>query len=244
MSTTNTPPTVNMPGSTVAKPVKKPSIWKYRLIIGFLGLIILVMLAGAAYGGWYGWTWSESKKTQIAKLSDEVDTLKKEKNLSSDDLQKKINEQEAKINELTAQNTKLSADLSAAQAKVDQLTPKNIKDFKHKEFIKANNGSTLTGGDWLNPIYVDLTGDGKEDGVFAYKMSGTGGYLNVYVYSYLSTNSTLSQLLAQEGYQKGSVAALPESIIEIKSEAGTPDAPVTASSKFKYDSLAKKMVKA
>lgn len=224
------------------KPPKKVNVWRYRLIIGFLSVLIIVMLGGASYGGWYIWQWSQDKKAEITKLNDEVDTLKKERNLSVDDLQKKVTEQESKITDLSAENKRLSDSLDEANAKINQLTPKDIKkDFNYKSTIKINEAA---GDVWLNPIYVDVTGDGKEDGIFAYRQGGTGGYLNVYVYSYLNTN-TLTQLLKAEGYQKGTVAYLEaNNVVEIKSEAGTPDAPTTASTKFKYDSAQKKMVKA
>lgn len=232
---TNSAPTTNVP-----KPQKPVSKWRYRLIISFLLLVIVAMLGGASYGGWVLWNQSESRKQEVNKLKDEVSVLKDERNTSTGGLQAKVSEQEQQITDISAENKRLNEELTAAKTRIDQLTPKNIKDLNYKQLVKVNEAA---GDVWLNPTYVDVNGDGRLDGIFSFRTSGTGGFLNVYVYSYVEGNN-LSEILKAEEYQKGTVTFAPETnILEIKSQAGTPDAPTVATTKFKWDAAAKKMVK-
>jgi cell division protein FtsB len=239
MSQPNTAPAINM-NTNAPKPKKLVGIWRHRLITGFLGFVILAILVGAAVGGWYLWRQSESRRQEVNTLQDKVESLEKERNLSASDLQTKLDAQTTQINDLIAENKRLNDELTSAKAKVDQLTPKNIRDVNFKTLKKINE----PGGDvWLNPVFADITGDGKEDAIYAYRLAGAGGFLNVYVYSYLDTN-TLTEILKAEGYQKGTVSFIADQKnVEIKSEAGTPDAPQIASTKFKFDAGTKKMVK-
>lgn len=233
-------PESNTTTTTVSKTKKPVSVWKYRLIIIFLILIIIALLGGAGYGAWYSWNKFESDKNEISKLSSKVNDLEKERNLSVEDLKKEIEEKNSSLENFENENFKLKEDLKNANQKISDLTPKNIRDYNYKQVLKIDE---TAGNVWLNPIFVDVTGDGKEDAIVAYRQSGTGGFLNVYVYSYLNTNSAV-QILKAEGYQKGTVAYnSEEKVVEIKSEAGTPDAPTVATTKYRFDSNSKSMIK-
>lgn len=234
-TTTNTP-AAKVETVKVTKPVK---VWKYKLLIGLLVVLVLGMLAAAAYGGWYGYNLNENRKKEVRDLQDRIANLEAERDLNKVDLQKKIDELSETNAQLDSENRKLNDDLIDAKAQIDKLTPKNIKDLNIETLIKINKPA---GDVWLNPIYADITGDGKDDGIYAYRMAGTGGFLNVYVYTYI--DNTLTQILKAEEYKKGTVTYIAEgNTLEIKSEAGTPDAPVVASSMFKWDAAQKKMVK-
>lgn len=219
---------------------KKHSIWKYRIVIGVLILLILGILGSAGYIGYQGFRQLEDKRKETSDLRSEIDKLNAEKNLSTEDLQKKIDEQSQNIKDLTDENTKLTAELNAAKTRIEQLTPKDIKNLEYKKLIKINEAA---GDVWLNPTYVDVNGDGRVDGIFSYRMGGAGGFLNVYVYSYLEGNN-LNEVLKAEEYQKGTYTYLnDQNILEIRSQAGTPDDPTVAATKFKWDVGTKKMVK-
>jgi cell division protein FtsB len=224
---------------TTATPVtpKKVSVWKYRLIIAALILLVILMLGSFGYIGYVGYTQLEDKKKETAKLNDELKKLNEERNVNVVDLQSKLNNEVKEVENLQSQNQTLTAELNAAKAKIDELTPKNIKDLKYKDLIKINSGDT-----WLEPVYIDVNGDAKLDGIFSYRTSGTGAFLNTYVYSYL--DNSLTRILTAEEYQKGSLVYLTDqNVLEIKSQTGTPDAPVTATSRFKWDVGTKRMVK-
>lgn len=219
---------------------KKISLWKYKLIIILLFLTILGIIASAGYLGFVGYTQLEGKKKEVMHLKNEIDKLNSERDLSLVDLQNKIDEQNKKISELEVINNKLTNDLNAAKAKIEELTPKDIRDLDYKKLIKINEAA---GDTWLNPTYVDINGDGRLEGIFAYKTGGPGGFLNVYVYSYLKNNN-LSEILKAEEYLKGTYSYIyDENVLEIRSQVGTPDAPATATTRFKWDAALGKMVK-
>ncbi len=231
----STAPTIQT--STKPKVVK---VWKYKLGIFALALLLLVVLGSAGYIGYRGYRLLEDKKKENSDIRTELSQLRDERNVNVVDLKNQIDSQNRRIIDLETDNSKLVDQLNAANIKVADLTPKNIKDLNYKELIKIN---TASGDVWLNPIYVDVNGDGKLDGIFANRLGGTGGFLNVYVYSYLENNS-LSEVLRAEEYQKGTVAYITEqNIVEIKSQSGTPDSPVVATTHFKWDSASKKLVK-
>jgi hypothetical protein len=234
-----TTPNANTNSPEPPKP-KTINVWKYRVVIALLIFIIFLLLSVSLYGIWYFWDKGERKSEEITRLESQVSSLQNGLDLDTEELRVNVENQRLKIEDLIAENQRLSQELTSAKATIERLTPKNIKDVKYKELIKINESA---GEVWLNPIYVDVNGDGFEDGIFAYRQAGAGGFLNVYVYSYLST-TTLNELLKAEGYQKGTVAYIADgNYLEIKSEAGTPDAPQLATSKFKFDLASRKMIR-
>jgi cell division protein FtsB len=218
---------------------KKPkSPLRYKLMITFLLLLILGLLAGGSFLGVQGYMKYRDKRTEASDLQSEVDRLRSQQNLSTVDLQRQIDDLKGKNSNLEAEKTRLQDDLNTSNNKIAQLTPKEIKDLKIDTIIAINRSR---GDAWIDPIYVDLTGDGKQDGIYAYRIGGTGNYLNVYAYSYIDNN--LSQILKAEEYQKGAVSVSSDTTVEIKFQTGSPDSPETSTTRFKWDGSTKKMVK-
>lgn len=218
--------------------IKVSKLLKYRLIVISLVIVIILILSGTAYIVYRGYSIINNQKEKIQSLENEVNKLQSEKNVSIDDLKKTINEQTQEIKNLIAEKENLSNQLEKAKAKIDELTPKDIRDLEYKKVINPNSSEIS----WLNPVYVDVNGDNRLDGIFAYKTGAPGHFLNVYVYAYLNGNN-LVQILKAENYLKGNFNYITEeSVLEITSEAGTPDSPQQAKSRFKWDPAQNKMV--
>lgn len=219
--------------------LKVTKIWKYRIIIFLLILLIIGLVGGFGYIGYTGYRTIEDKRREVEELKSELSELREERNISVVDLKDQIGNLNKIISDLEDQNSKLSAELEVARNKIKELTPKNIKDLDYKALIKTN---PQAGDVWLNPIYVDVNGDNKLDGIFAYRMGGAGGFLNVYVFTYL--DNTLTEILRAEEYLKGTVSYLTDqNVVEIRSQSGTPDSPTVAVTRFKWDPSTKKLVK-
>jgi len=234
----NTKSNAPAPTNNPQKP-KVVNVWRYRIIIFLLTVLILGLIGSSGYLGYIGYRTIEDKKKEIREIRDESSQLREERNINVVDLKAQIEDQNNKISDLQNQNTKLSNDLEAARNRINELTPKNIKDLDYKTLIKTN---PQAGDVWLNPIYVDVNGDSKLDGIFAYRMGGTGGFLNVYAFTYL--DNTLTEILRAEEYQRGTVAYLTDqNVLEIRSQSGTPDSPAVAVTRFKWDAPTKKLVK-
>lgn len=240
MAETITNKPITAPNQPVVNKPKVVKVWKYKLGIFGLALLLILVLISAGYLGYKGYTLLEERKKENSDIRNELAQLRDERNVNVVDLKNQIDDQNRKIIDLESDNSKLVDQLNAANIKVADLTPKNIKDLDYKQLIKINSSN---GDVWLNPIYIDVNGDGKLDGIFANRLGGTGGFLNVYVYSYFE-NNTLSEILRAEEYQKGTVAYLTDqNIVEIKSQVGTPDNPTVATTHFKWDAGSKKLVK-
>ncbi len=217
---------------------KRPSVWRLKFALGFLTLLLILFVAGGGFAAIKGYVYYKDKNTQVANLNDEVGKLKSQQNLNIVDLQKQIDDLKGKNSDYIAQNGRLTNDLNAANNKITQLSPKDIRDLKYDTLININKAN---GDAWLNPIYADVTGDGKADGIFSYKLGGAGNFLNIYVYTYIDNG--LVQILKAEEYPKGSVAVLPDSAVEIKYQSGSPDSPTQSTSVYKWDGGAKKLLK-
>jgi regulator of replication initiation timing len=179
------------------------------------------------------------KNNEVAKLNSQVTELKSQQNLNIVDLQKQLDEVRQNNRNLDDENKQLRSDLNKANDRIAQLTPKDIRDLKIDSVIQINRAA---GDAWQSPIYADINGDGKADGIYAYRLGGAGSFLNVYAYSYLD-NTNPTQILKAEQYQKGEVSLQPDMTVDIKFQTGAPDSPETATAKFKWDSSAKKLVK-
>lgn len=234
MNETQTNPTPQQK-IVVQKPV---SIWRLKMTIGFLTFLLIVLMAGASIAGIRGYMYYRDKNSEVSQLKNELDQLKTAQNLNIIDLQKQLNEIQNELKSTQDINKNLNDDLNAANKKITELTPKDIRDVKYDSLITINKAN---GDAWQTPVYTDLNGDGKADAVFAYKVGGVGAYLNVYAYSYIDNN--LVQILKAEQYPRGEVRIQPEQIVEIKYQTGAPDAPEQASTQFKWDSNAKKLIK-
>ena len=66
---------------------------------------------------------------------------------------------------------------------------------------------------WEKPIYMDLNGDGYEEGVYAYKLVGTAGFLEVFVYS--NTNGTPTQVFKLQDLGHGSLEVTSGKLIKV-----------------------------
>lgn len=217
-----------------------PESFKYKLVIFFLVLLLIGVIGGSGYLGYVGYKTLGDKDSEIQNLRKELDKLNAERDLGIADLQKKLDEKNAKVAELENEVNSLKTELNAARARIDELTPKDIRNVDYKKLIRNNE---LNGDVWLNPSYVDVNGDGRLDGIFAYRTGGSGEFLNVYVYSYLNNNN-LTQILQAEGYLYGKYTFdTLGNFLEIHSQAGTPDDPRIAVSRFKWDPVQSKMVK-
>lgn len=226
------------PATTPVAKTKNNSLWKLRCLTSFLVLLLIALLAGGSFGGYKGYTMLQDKDREITSLKEELDKLKSDKNLSTSDLQKRIDTLQSQSTDLTNKNKNLENDLKTARDRIAELTPKDIKDIQYETLISINKSA---GDTWEAPIYADLTGDGRQDGIFSYHLSGAGKYLNVYVYSYL--DNKLTQILKAEEYPKGSISIASDNTLEIRYTTGAPDSPEIKSAKFKWDIASKKMVK-
>lgn len=239
MDAQKTQSTVTTHTPTPPKLIKPRGTLKLKFIILLLLLLLIGLIAGGAFAGYKGYSRYKEKRDETTNLNKEVESLKAQQNLSVVDLQKQINDLKSRNDTLTNENKRLSDNLTIANNRIAQLTPKDVKDLRYMDLIKINQGA---GDVWLNPIYTDLTGDSKADGVYAYRTGGTGGFLNVYVYTY-GDNNTLSQVLKAEGYQQGTVSVSEGNIVQIQSTVGAPDNQQIVITRFKWDNGAKKMVK-
>lgn len=218
---------------------KTPSVWRLRIIIMILILMLLLTLGGAAYGGYYAYTQYQAKNDLAVNQEKEIDRLSKLVDASTEEMSKKIEELTEENERLKSDKARIADDLKSARERIDQLTPKNIRDVKYQDLIKIDSAA---GDVWLNAAYYDLTGDGKLDAVYAYRSGGAGSFLNVYAYTYNNENK-LIQILKTEGYQKGTFSVVEDKIIEITSQAGTPEEPKNATTKFGWSSSEQKMVR-
>lgn len=217
---------------TTKKPFSFLQNFKYKFVIFILSLLLLASVAGFVYVGYNGYQVIENQKAEIEKL-------KSERDISVDDLKTANEKLTAQLEECTTRRDSLDAKLKEANAELERLRPKDIRelDFKTLKSINTNAGDF-----WLNPVYVDVNGDNRLDGIFAYRQGGVGEFLNVYVYAYLNGNN-LTELLKAERYLKGNFVYLSDQgILEITSEAGTPDSPYQAKSRFKWDPTQNKMM--
>lgn len=205
---------------------------KYKAIIFILTILLLASLIGFGYIGYIGYRIIESQKTELAQLKAEKDT-------NIDGLKKVNDELTNNLDQCTTKNKLLESKVDELSTKLEQLRPKDIREVDYKKLKKINSD---LGDFWLNPLYVDVNGDGRLDGIFSYKQGGTGEFLNIYVYAYLNGNN-LTEILKAERYLQGSYIYLADQgILEITSEAGTPDSPNKAKSRFKWDPALNKMV--
>jgi cell division protein FtsB len=217
-----------------------PESFRYKLIIVLLLFLLIGVIGGGGYLGYVGYKRLGDKDNEIQNLRKELDKLNSERDLGIVDLQKKLDEKNAKVAELENKVNSLKTELNAAQAKIEELSPKDIRNVDYKKLIKNNE---LNGDVWLNPSYFDVNGDGRLDAIFAYRAGGPGEFLHVYVYSYLNNNN-LTQVLKAEGYLYGRYTyKTDENVLEITSQAGTPDDPKIAVSRFKWDPAQSKMMK-
>jgi hypothetical protein len=199
---------------------KTRPVWKLKLALGFLTFLVIILLAGAGIAGVKGYFYYRDKKSEVAQLNSDIEKLKSQQNLNIVDLQKQLDDTRQENQDLRNTNLKLTGDLASANNKIAQLTPKDIRDVKYETLVTINK---TVGDTWINPTYADLNGDGKSDGVYAYRQGGAGSYLNVYAYSYIDNN--LTQILKAEQYPKGEVSVQPDMVLEIKYQTGAPDKP-------------------
>lgn len=215
------------------------STWKLKALIALQSVILIILVAGIAYGSYSFYIYYTDQKKLTEEKEQRISKLESERDISIVDQEKRINDLTKTNQDQKDQIDRLQIDLNNANATIEKLRPKDIKEYKYKDNIKIN---TSRGDVWLDPIYVDMNADGKNEGVFSYKVGGTGEFLNVYVFTYIENN--LTQILKAEEYYKGVVNYLPEeSVLEIRSQSGTPDAPVQVSSRFKWDATTKKLNK-
>ncbi|SRR5260221_8094436 len=85
-----------------------------------------------------------------------------------------------------------------------------IRSLNYKSLIPI---STESGDAYLDPVFADLTGDGVEEGVFAYRLAGTGGYVNIYVYTY--ENGSVKQLLYVQEVPKGTFEVTSGKLLKV-----------------------------
>jgi cell division protein FtsB len=211
-----------------SKKDKPKGTLKYKFIIFLLIFIILGLLIGAGVGGYQLYDNNQEKEEQIEDLENEINELESQIDLDVSDLQEEIRELESQNNELKEQNTRLESDLSRAREEVASLKPKNIEDFDYTDQIQKPESAK-----WQDPIYTDLTGNGKNEGVFSYRIDGPGDFLNVYVYSYL-TNDEPTQILRAEEYPEGQVS-INRSTVRISSVSGPPDNKEETTTTFAWD---------
>ncbi len=213
---------------------------KYKFVIFVLLLLLIGVIGGGGYLGYVGYKTLRDKNSEIEDLKKELNKLSSERDLGIVDLQRKLEEKNTKIAELENEVNSLKTELNVARARIEELTPKDIRNVDYRKLIKSNEPN---GDIWLNPSYFDVNGDGRLDAIFAYRTGGPGEFLNVYVYSYLNNNN-LTQILKAEGYLYGRYTyKTDENVLEITSQAGTPDDPKIAVSRFKWDPAQGKMVK-
>lgn len=219
--------------------IKPASTWKLKALLALQAIIILILLGSVAYGGYSFYVYYTDQNKLTEEKNERIAKLESERDISIVDQEKKIADLTKLNQDQKDQIDRLQIDLNNANETIEKLRPKDIKEYKYKDSIKIN---TARGDSWLDPIYVDMNGDGKNEGIFAYRIGGAGEFLNVYVFTYIDNN--LTQILKAEEYFKGSIDYLAEEkVLEIRSISGTPDAPVQVSSKFKWDATTKKLIK-
>lgn len=149
-----------------------------------------------------------------------------------EDLKKHIEEKEEEIRKYQEEIQRLNGLLNKVSEELEKFKPKDIRQIDYKRLKNINQNA---GDYWLNPLYYDVNVDGKLDLIIGYKTAGPGEFLNLFVYSYLDCYE-LREILKAEGYQKGSYRYIEEeNVLEITSQAGTPDSPFTAKSRFRWD---------
>ncbi|HBG81272.1 TPA: hypothetical protein DDW69_00340 [candidate division CPR2 bacterium] len=122
-------------------------------------------------------------------------------------MDQKVKKNDDKITALQGQVDKLNDDKEEAV----EVTPTPIPTVTNKdsEDIKALDISTVVNkqqsmGEWQKPIYADVNGDGKQEGVYWFVNLGTGKIVDLYIYGY--SNGQPKNLYKNEGHlYKGKV---------------------------------------
>lgn len=158
-------------------------------------IIVTIILSGALTGG--GTYYYLNNKTT------------KEKK----DLERKIDEANAKISDLKTQIDDLNSEIkSSSSSSTSSLTTKAAlnTDIEKIDFSKLVTINTKLDDTLSNPVYADLNSDNSEEALVVKTNGGTGAYKDVYIYGI--KNGSAFKFYEKQGLSRSRIEIVNNSV--------------------------------